>query len=508
MFPEVKIVPSPSTNILEGVSAETLEANQNTPSEELGAMTTGHSISLPSYFEEAIEDANALRYGLLGPTSEAKPSISQLQQQLEMIRLLRGEVDQVKAECRRWKKNMDQLAADKKAVRKIEELEAEFARARAKAAQAKAEVEKTKSTADKSIAMYLRDVVAVQAELRETSDREKWSNDLAKYQARRETLEEIHARGFDLTEEIAEAKAQETDATFLVSSDDEDVLVLCFILFSFVEYFDCIAQIISSSADFLSSITPFLCVSDGCHANIFLFAPFPDHVGSNHVISATVFTLQNNCPYTVWPGTLSAKGAAILGDGGFSLSHGDTIHLPAPSGWSGRFWARTGCTFDNSGNGKCITGDCGALKCTGGGVPPVSLAEFTIAKSNNEKDFYDVSLVDGYNVGVGIQTSGGSGDCQYAGCIADVNGNCPTELQVLDNSGKVVACKSACAQFNKPEYCCTGDHATPQTCPPTHYSQLFKNACPSAYSYAYDDASSTFTCSGSDYLITFCPSSS
>ncbi|KAK4342563.1 hypothetical protein RND71_038379 [Anisodus tanguticus] len=221
-------------------------------------------------------------------------------------------------------------------------------------------------------------------------------------------------------------------------------------------------------------------------------------------VSATVFTLQNNCGYTVWPGTLSGNGA-ILGDGGFSLSPGASIQLPAPSGWSGRFWARTGCTFDDSGNGKCVTGDCGALKCTGGGVPPVSLAEFTIANSENQKDFYDVSLVDGYNVGVGVRTSGGSGDCQYAGCIADLNGNCPEELQVLD-SGKVVACKSACAKFNTPEYCCTGDHATPDTCSPTKYSQLFKNACPSAYSYAYDDASSTFTCSGSDYLITFCPS--
>ncbi|MCI07889.1 thaumatin-like protein 1-like, partial [Trifolium medium] len=32
--------------------------------------------------------------------------------------------------------------------------------------------------------------------------------------------------------------------------------------------------------------------------------------------------------------------------------------------------------------------------------------------------------------------------------------------------------------------------------------------CPKAYSYAYDDASSTFTCSGADYSITFCPTSS
>uniref|UniRef100_J3LCG7 Phytocyanin domain-containing protein n=1 Tax=Oryza brachyantha TaxID=4533 RepID=J3LCG7_ORYBR len=37
---------------------------------------------------------------------------------------------------------------------------------------------------------------------------------------------------------------------------------------------------------------------------------------------------------------------------------------------------------------------------------------------------------------------------------------------------------------------------------------FFKNACPRAYSYAYDDATSTFTCTGGDttYAITFCPS--
>ncbi|KHN41892.1 Pathogenesis-related protein 5 [Glycine soja] len=39
------------------------------------------------------------------------------------------------------------------------------------------------------------------------------------------------------------------------------------------------------------------------------------------------------------------------------------------------------------------------------------------------------------------------------------------------------------------------------------YSQMFKSVCPKAYSYAYDDATSTFTCSGADYTITFCPSS-
>lgn len=228
---------------------------------------------------------------------------------------------------------------------------------------------------------------------------------------------------------------------------------------------------------------------------------------SINIVSATVFTLQNSCKYTVWPGTLSGNGATILGDGGFALSPGATIQLSAPAGWSGRFWARTGCNFDDSGKGNCSTGDCGALKCTGGGAPPVSLVEFTLASGNSEKDFYDVSLVDGYNVGLGVRPSGGSGDCQYAGCVADLNGSCPKELQVMDSGGRVVACKSACAAFNTQEYCCTGEHSTPGTCLPTDYSKMFKNACPSAYSYAYDDASSTCTCAGSDYLITFCPTS-
>jgi hypothetical protein len=43
---------------------------------------------------------------------------------------------------------------------------------------------------------------------------------------------------------------------------------------------------------------------------------------------------------------------------------------------------------------------------------------------------------------------------------------------------------------------------------------IFKNACPTAYSFPYDDITSTFTCGGTSatnmpgYTITFCPAGS
>ncbi|KAL6504392.1 hypothetical protein OROGR_026315 [Orobanche gracilis] len=224
--------------------------------------------------------------------------------------------------------------------------------------------------------------------------------------------------------------------------------------------------------------------------------------------ATTLFTLQNKCKHTVWPATVSGNGA-ISGDGGFPLGPGDTYQLAAQPGWSGRFWARTGCHFDGAGNGQCATGDCsGRLRCTASGAPPATLVEFTVGSGGSaaEKDFYDVSLVDGYNVGLSVRPTGGSGDCRSPSCGADINSICPEELRVVGSGGAVVACKSACVAFRSPEFCCTGGHSNPDTCNPTPYSRIFKNVCPKAYSYAYDDKSSICTCTGSDYIITFCPS--
>ncbi|KAK1385911.1 thaumatin-like protein 1b [Heracleum sosnowskyi] len=228
------------------------------------------------------------------------------------------------------------------------------------------------------------------------------------------------------------------------------------------------------------------------------------------VYSAT-FTLVNQCSYPVWPSLLSGAGTPPLSTTGFLLSPGTSNSLFVPLSWSGRIWGRTLCTLDSANKFTCATADCGSgtVECAGSGaIPPATLAEFTLNGADG-LDFYDVSLVDGYNLPMTIVPSGGTaGNCSATGCSAELNGPCPMELKVIggESGSESVACKSACLAFGDAKYCCNGKYGTPDTCKPTMYSEFFKNACPHAYSYAYDDGTSTFTCASADYTITFCPS--
>lgn len=224
-------------------------------------------------------------------------------------------------------------------------------------------------------------------------------------------------------------------------------------------------------------------------------------------------SITNNCPFPIWPGLLSNAGTEPLSATGFLLNSGESRPLEAPSSWSGRLWGRTLCSDDPStGRFSCASADCGSgtVDCSGGGAaPPATLAEFTLNGSGGT-DFFDVSLVDGYNLPLVVVPEGGGGGsggrCAPTGCLVDVNGLCPPELRVIAG-GEAVACRSACEAFGSPEYCCSGEYGGAAACKPTIYSELFKSACPRAYSYAYDDATSTFTCSaGTGYAVTFCPS--
>ena len=198
------------------------------------------------------------------------------------------------------------------------------------------------------------------------------------------------------------------------------------------------------------------------------------------------------------------------------------------------------------------------------GETPVSLAEFTLATSSGQT-FYDISLVDGYNLPIAIVSLypesdnsslqeippnltnpiciGTSSLLQVKGSTADAlsgtNGSypipleqslsrsdvetwCPFDLQVnrpTNPSNGIYAypdddiqrpifnpCFSTCAKYNKPSDCCTGRYDSPNICKPAQYSKNVKKVCPDAYSFAFDDQTSTFIIpSGGGFEVTFCP---
>ncbi|KAL5564013.1 hypothetical protein UlMin_033760 [Ulmus minor] len=215
---------------------------------------------------------------------------------------------------------------------------------------------------------------------------------------------------------------------------------------------------------------------------------------------ARIFTIVNYCNETIWPAITHSEN--FSGGGGFTLKPGQSTVYTAPANWNGRIWARTGCNFDKNGNGSCQTGSCGnVLNCTGPGSPPASIAEFTLG----DLDFYDVSLVDGFNLPIVVKATNGKGNCSNAGCDGDLRQSCPSELQAK-GAGRVFACRSACDVFNTDEYCCRGMFGNPVTCVATNYSMTFKQFCPAAYSFAYDDPTSILTCSSADFTLSFCGS--
>lgn len=192
-------------------------------------------------------------------------------------------------------------------------------------------------------------------------------------------------------------------------------------------------------------------------------------------------------------------------EGTWELAPGGTLTIDIPSNWQGtatgigpRFWVRTGCRYSASENkAQCETGDCGGLyNCfspTNGslaGLAPVSLAEFCFVCGNGFS-FYDVSLVDGYNMSINIQPMGGSatnpispGDQfwnQQGLCNPgqDLRANCPAGFTlhsadlgsyIPGTPNNIIACFSNCGRYaypTAPSASCTA--ADPQCTPWRQY---------------------------------------
>ncbi|OIW30866.1 Osmotin, thaumatin-like protein [Coniochaeta ligniaria NRRL 30616] len=282
--------------------------------------------------------------------------------------------------------------------------------------------------------------------------------------------------------------------------------------------------------------------------------------------------VTNNCPDTVWPGIGTQHGLGP-GLGGFELVPGETMAFLVGPTWQGRVWGRTNCTFNADGTGPsnlngwngggqaCLTGDCfGVLDCEFSGATPTTLAEFNLRGGYaNSQTFYDISLVDGYNLPLAIiyipaaNTSSIPPNLTNPSCVAtsgflwppsrtgetysnatyptpwesrltnqDIAGWCPWDLQVYppikpgdgvypypdDRIQRPIfdPCLSACAATNDPAVCCTGEFDDPKVCKPSLYSEMAKSVCPDAYSFAFDDQTSTFIIpAGGGWEVVFCP---
>jgi Thaumatin family len=231
------------------------------------------------------------------------------------------------------------------------------------------------------------------------------------------------------------------------------------------------------------------------------------------------FVLQNNCSETVWVAGAGNPTPVFNGSsGGLELPAGATVTTSVTTPWvGGRFWGRRQCTFDSTGKGSCVTGDCGGLQCQHAGAGTTSLAEFTLTASPTGADNYDISLVDAFDFPLSVQLSDPNpSHAINAACQVDLRSSCPAGQQILNSAGQVAGCKSLCSQYGTANYCCAGPYASPQACNNVNWDTnyrgaIVKQSCPSVYGYAFDDPSSDFNVPpppASGYTITFCPAQS
>ncbi len=219
--------------------------------------------------------------------------------------------------------------------------------------------------------------------------------------------------------------------------------------------------------------------------------PPPSPSPTTHNIKFT-----NNCDETIWVGAIGGDTGTSCtsmnnacnsvtqfcntkidlcefidpNGGGWEMAQNSTTNITVPIGWNGRFWPRTGCTFNSSGvcdpnTNCCNTGGClgsdnktWSLQCAFSGVPPVPISEFTFdaPSGNGPYDTYDISFVDGFNQPLSINPSQGTFNptpdpginpdvwCETAGCAGTPT--CPSSLVWTDGE----SCQSPCQFASNP----------------------------------------------------------
>ncbi|KAJ3215785.1 hypothetical protein HDU67_010355 [Dinochytrium kinnereticum] len=205
-------------------------------------------------------------------------------------------------------------------------------------------------------------------------------------------------------------------------------------------------------------------------------------------------TVTNNCNDTVWPAIygLKTSGGKAMG-GGWELMAGTNFENPDPP--NPNFYPyetqdlRTPYHLD-------VRASLGSNRVHWTKrTPNVLLAEWTFVQGDG--DYFDISAVDAYHIGVSIEPVNGIPvdpsspygrcdivTCEWKGGIE----SCPPEYQLKNKHGKLISCRN--------------DDQDGQGVK----ARFFKKMCPDAYSWPYDDHTSTFRCRDPEgYRVVFCP---
>ena len=195
--------------------------------------------------------------------------------------------------------------------------------------------------------------------------------------------------------------------------------------------------------------------------------------------SCPKLTLNNLCPYPVWPlVTANAGYPSVAGTDDARLDgNGEgLVTMALPQGaWSGRVVARTGCVDD----GMACGDDCSPPQCETGNAPPGTVAQVSVGGLA----VYSVSLVDGFNVPMVVTPHdfAAGAQCPTLGCAVDLT---------------------------QDQECCPAGAGAPQgSCGPGGtQAALFKAKCPDTRTTSTDIEATPQDCIAPGELkVVFCP---
>jgi thaumatin family protein len=293
--------------------------------------------------------------------------------------------------------------------------------------------------------------------------------------------------------------------------------------------------------------------------------PHPEHLQGGAAALPTRLRLRNACDQPIW----IAHSDNVPDAQNIRLDKGQSHDVPIPDGGLAavRFWPKLGC--DATGHACAIgdSGEGGGTPCPASGCQPPIDSKFEATFSpigGAEQTWYNLSQVDGYTLPFKVTPRGpGSetGSCVTSDCSGLRVEMCPgsedmtggglysqygqQDLRVRDASGAVLGCMAPCKKWNYPapwglgqpesadpglHLCCPtpidpaknpgactpatscmtseacSDAADPLSVVRSDYVAAMRSMCPSAYSYAYDDAAGLHACpSQTTFEVVFCP---